>query len=236
MSDLSLALLYGAFAGAMIPAGGILARFERIQPNWLEKELRHSIIAFGGGVLVSAVALVLVPHGLASLSSTTALLAFLAGGSLFALLDRLQMQHGGDYSQLIAMMADFVPEAIALGALLASGSESAALLAFLIGVQNFPEGFNSWRELAAAGKVSARRTATLFFCLAAIGPGMVLLGHVVLADAPGITGAIMMISAGGILFLMFKAIAVKAHLKNRQAPALAAVAGFALGILAEAVI
>ncbi|MEJ1995877.1 MAG: hypothetical protein P8X75_11830 [Limibacillus sp.] len=236
MSELVLALLYGSFAGAMIPAGAFLARIERLQPYWLEQELRHSIIAFGGGVLVSAVALVLVPHGLRHLSDEMAILAFVAGGGLFAVFDLLQKRHGGDYSQMIAMFADFVPEALALGALLAAGSDEAALLAFLIGIQNLPEAFNAWREVAAAGKISAQRAMVLFVCLAAIGPGMVLLGDIALGTSPRITAAIMMVSAGGILFLMFQAIAVKAHLQNKQAPSLAAVAGFAVGILAETLI
>jgi ZIP family zinc transporter len=65
---------------------------------------------------------------------------------------------------------------------------------------------------------------------------MVLLGDIALGTSPRITAAIMMVSAGGILFLMFQAIAVKAHLQNKQAPSLAAVAGFAVGILAETLI
>jgi len=41
-------VFYTALAGACIPLGGLLARIERVRPQWLEQELRHSIIAFGG--------------------------------------------------------------------------------------------------------------------------------------------------------------------------------------------
>ena len=51
-------LVYTAFAGAAIPIGGFLASIERIHPEWLEAEFRHTVIAFGGGALISAVALV----------------------------------------------------------------------------------------------------------------------------------------------------------------------------------
>ena len=54
-------LLYTTASGACILAGGLLARVERIRPLWLEQELRHSIIAFGGGTLLAAIAFVLVP-------------------------------------------------------------------------------------------------------------------------------------------------------------------------------
>ena len=51
-----------------------------------------------------------------------------------------------------------------------------------------------------------------------------------------LTGGLMMAAAGGILFLMFQDIAVKAHLRYSQAPSLAALAGFAVGIVATALV
>jgi len=81
-------LLLTAAAGACIPLGGLLARVERIHPQWLETELRHSVIAFGGGVLVAAVALVLVPEGTRLLPSPTlAVSLFLAGGAGFCMFE-----------------------------------------------------------------------------------------------------------------------------------------------------
>lgn len=57
-------------------------------PRWLDQELRHSIIAFGGGALLAAVTLVLVPEGSRSLTPVTALLGFFGGGMIFMLIDR----------------------------------------------------------------------------------------------------------------------------------------------------
>jgi zinc transporter, ZIP family len=76
----------------------------------------------------------------------------------------------------------------------------------------------------------------LFFALALLGPLAVLTGYLLLTDLPAVTAMIMMAAAGGILYLMFQDIAVKAHLKNRQAPSLAALAGFAVGILGHALV
>lgn len=47
---------------------------------------------------------------------------------------------------------DFVPEAIAPGAALALGSDTAFLLALLIALQNVPEAFNACREVRAGGR------------------------------------------------------------------------------------
>lgn len=229
MHDLTLALVYGAFAGLMIPAGATLARVERIRPHWLETEFRHSVMSFGGGVLVAAVALVLVPEGIAHLPPLAALAAFGAGGALFALLEWRQ-RGVGERAQLLAMLTDFVPEALALGALIATGAPSAGLLALLIGLQNLPEGFNAYRELAASG-AAPRRVLALFLALALLGPAAALAGFLILEAWPAVTAMLMLAAAGGILYLTFQDIAPEAHLTNRQVPSLAAVAGFGLGLL-----
>lgn len=236
LNDFLLSLLFGTFAGLMIPAGGYLASVERIQPLWLEQEVRHSVMAFGGGILMAAVAFVLVPEGLELLPLWAALAAFFTGGAVFALFDHLRRTRSEKNAQFLAMLTDFVPEAIALGAIMASEPSEAALLALLIGGQNLPEAFNAWRELKARGRHGKKRVMRIFFALAAIGPVAVVLGYVLLADLPAITGTIMMAAAGGILYLMFQDIAVKAHMRNRQGPSLAALAGFALGMAGNAVL
>lgn len=52
MNELFQVLLMTTVAGAAIPIGGLIAMFERISPHWLEEEFRHTVIAFGGGVLI----------------------------------------------------------------------------------------------------------------------------------------------------------------------------------------
>ena len=56
---------------------------------------------------------------------------------------------GETAAQLVAMVSDFVPEAMAMGAMFASGEAAGPLLAVLRGLQNLPEGFNAYRELMA---------------------------------------------------------------------------------------
>ncbi len=43
-------LLLTLMAGLAMPIGAAIASVERIHPRWLETEVRHSVIAFGGGV------------------------------------------------------------------------------------------------------------------------------------------------------------------------------------------
>jgi ZIP family zinc transporter len=167
MAQLQSSTVFATAAGAMIPLGGILARVEHIRPQWLEEEFRHSVIAFGGGILLAAVSLVLMPRGITYLSPAWSLAAFAAGGLVFFSLDRLIERRGGSAAQLVAMVADFVPEAIAMGAMFASGDSAGPLLALLIGSQNLPEGSNAYRELTLQGgfppEGSCRRSLRLSF-------------------------------------------------------------------------
>ncbi|GAB4392882.1 MAG: divalent cation transporter [Kiloniellaceae bacterium] len=236
MDDLLLAALYATLAGSTIPLGGFLARIERIRPAWLEHEFRHSVIAFGGGVLFAAIALVLVPEGMAALSATAALGAFGAGGVFFFLVDRLIEKRGGAGAQLLAMLLDFVPESLALGAMLTTQKSTGLLLAGLIALQNFPEGFNAFRELKAAGQLRGGVVLASFCALVLLGPLAAAIGYVWLRDLHEPLGAVMLFAAGGIFYLIFEDIAPQAKLEYHWAPPLGAVAGFMLGMLGASLV
>ena len=81
----------------------------------LPHEVTHGIMAFGGGALLAAIALVLVPHGREDLSVPVALLAFVGGGLTFYVVDRRLEAGGGRGAQLLAMLLDYLPEAMASG-------------------------------------------------------------------------------------------------------------------------
>jgi ZIP family zinc transporter len=231
--SLILALILSTLAGLAIPLGGLLARMEHIRPRWLETELRHTVIAFGGGALLSAVALVLVPEGTAHVAAPVAILLFALGGLAFAWVDSQLDRKGGGGPQLVAMLLDFLPESLALGALMASGSQTAWLLAGIIFLQNVPEGFNAYRELIHKGRMAPSRVLMLFCALVLVGPASAAAGHIVLSDAAAVLGGIMLFAAGGILYLIFEDIAPQAALRNRHAPPLGAVAGFLLGLAGQ---
>lgn len=230
MSALMTALAYATLAGAAIPLGGLVARVEQIQPKWLEEEFRHSVIAFGGGVLLAAVALVLVPVGMQDLMPGLTLLSFAAGGMAFFLIDRIIERQGGTGAQLMAMLLDFVPEAMAMGAMLATDASAGLLLALLIALQNLPEGFNAYREFLAGGRIGRGPLLALLCLLVPLGPLAAWIGMEHLAHLPGLLGAITLFASGGILYLIFEDIAPQARLENHWAPSLGAVFGFLLGL------
>jgi len=234
MSEISLIILLTIGSGGCMLIGGLLASVESIRPRWLEQELRHFLIALGGGVLLGAVALVLVPEGKHQFAypGWSVALVLLGGLTFFALEWRLGLKRRQS-PQLMGMVLDYFPEAIALGGMVVVDPQSAWLLAVLIGLQNLPEGFNAFRELCEQNGQSVRRTLLTMTPLTALGPVAGLSGYFFLSAEPAILGAIMLFSAGGILYLIFQDIAPQARLERHWGPPLGAVVGFCFVLLGE---
>lgn len=220
-------------AGLAMPLGGALASAEKIRPLWLEREFRHSILAFGGGALLAAVMLVLVPQGMAHLQPASAAFFLILGGLIFMGLDWALYNHGTPASQFLSMLADFVPESIALGAVCAVGGGHVVLLAALIALQNVPEGFNAYRELRQSQELSSRRIILMFALMALLGPVAGASGYLWLSAYPQVVSAVMLLATGGILYSVFQDIAPQAKMRRRWAPAMGAILGFSLGVVGQ---
>ncbi len=234
MHDLAQIVLLTAAAGACLPLGGFLGRIKRLGPHWLDLELRHTVIAFGAGILLAGVAFVLVPEGSALLGAPLAgFSVLLLGGAAFFLYERLIDGRKRVSPQFNAMLLDFIPESLALGGVLAAGSSTAQLLALLIGLQNIPEGFNAYRELSAMPGARPRRIMALMIALVPIGPIVGVAGWLLLSQHEAILGTVMLFASGGILYLIFQDIAPQTRLARHWAPPLGAVAGFGLGLLGQ---
>lgn len=234
MDDLSKVLLYSFFAGITVFLGGLLSRcFEKKFQNTLgKKEFLHTSTAFGGGIIVAAVAFVLVPNGMRLLPLVPMAIVFLAGAIFFFFSDKYIEKKGGTISQLLAMLMDFLPEAIALGAVFATDNNLGLLLAIFIGLQNFPESFNSYLDLKSIG-YSTKKSLFILFLLSFTGIFAAILGYYFLSSMPKLTSSMMLFSSGGILYLIFQDIAPMSKLKKTWFPALGANAGFLVGMIGE---
>jgi ZIP family zinc transporter len=223
-------------AGAAMPIGAMAARFDLMHPAFLGPKTRHFIVAFGGGALISAVALVLVPDGVRKLDPLTATLCFSAGGVFFYLLQRQLRKLKSTAGQLVAMLSDFIPEAIALGTAFAVGEHTGFLLALLMVLQNLPEGFNAYEELAAKNTTSPKRILWMFAALALAGPVAGLSGYFWFSHLTQVVAGIMLFASAGILYLVFDDVAPDSKVDDSGLPALGGVAGFMLGLLGNMLI
>lgn len=232
MSDLVIIVLVSWLAGFAAFVGGVFAKIEGRAETEGKRELIHGVIAFGGGILVAAVAFALAPEGMAVLSPVHLAVAFCLGGLAFCALDAHLSARGGSKAQLMAMLMDFVPEAIALGALFGHNRRAGILLALFIGAQNLPEGFNSYREIVA-GRVSPRATLIGLFAISLLGPVAAASGHLFLQGHPQLTATIMSLAGGGILYLIFQDIAPHSTMRRHWTPPLGAVLGFVVGMIGK---
>lgn len=230
MSLLLVIVASTLLAGLAMALGATIACFEKIGEEWIEEEFRHGVMAFGGGALLSAVALVLVPEGIVNLNPLPACIWFIAGGLGFMLLDIYLKKINTPASQLAAMLSDFIPESIALGAAFATGSSSAFLLAALIALQNFPEGFSAYRELNATSAYKPQKIIFMFSLMAILGPIAGVSGYLWLSESPVVIAAIMLFASGGILYSIFQDLAPQVKLEKHWAPPMGAVLGFVLGM------
>jgi ZIP family zinc transporter len=229
------AALFAFLAGVAAFLGAVSAKFENIKPNWLESEVRHGIMAFGGGALIAAVALVLVPEGMAMQPNWLAFVTFLMGAMCFMGIDRLLAKSGRPFSQWLAMMLDFVPEAIVLGAVIEDDFRKAVFMAIIIAAQNFPEGFNVYREMVNSHSPKIKKNVFMFMGMAVVcGPLFALLGYYSFSPHSAGLGALMTFCAGGILYLVFQDIAPQAKMKKHWLPPLGAVLGFMVGMIGQA--
>lgn len=235
MADIIQIVLYSFASGATVILGGFLAKLEVLPKNELGREISHGVIAFGGGVLVAAVAFVLAPKGIQLLSLPVLTSVFFLGVACFLLLDRFIAQHGGKAAQLMAMLLDFIPEAIALGAIFSSDRQTGLLLALFIGMQNLPEAYNSFGDLLRSG-FSPNRSLLILLPFSLAGVAAAVAGYLLLAGHQQPVASLMVFSAGAILYLVFQDIAPMSKLRNHWTPATGATLGFMLGMIGKKIL
>jgi len=236
MNEVFKIILLTGLAGVAIPIGATLTHFYHDTVN-SGRGLIHFMNALGGGLILSAVALVLIPDGIKYLSITSSSIAFILGTICFCLIDHRLSKASGGIGLLLAMLLDFVPEAIALGASYVENPKLAIFLAIIIGLQNIPEGFNSYLEIkkSTKSKVLIKWLFPLFILLSLFGPLSGYIGYSFFSESHETLGFLMVFSSGGILYLIFQDVAPKSTGDKEWLPPLGACLGFLIGLIGHQV-
>jgi zinc transporter, ZIP family len=206
------AFVWGAVGGSSLVVGGAIAL--RVA---LTRRALGLIMAFGAGVLVSAVAYELVQEAFeTSAGEGGVALGLLAGSVVFfgaeTLIDR---SRGGGHEEpaegaharqagralVLGIVLDGIPESLVLGlTVLEAGTVSAAFLVAVF-LSNLPEAIAATTALARAGRSPAR--IMRFWVVVALGFGLTALaGYVALDSASPRTLAIVLAFAGGAVLTM----------------------------------
>lgn len=226
---LQLSMMLAWMAGMSIPMGALIYSNSRTRSICRRLELDSFMSYFGGGALMAAISLVLVPEGIRELSVSAASAAFAAGGLAFWGFSEWSRRTENSASNFMGMILDFVPESVLVGAAAAGGSSLAWLMAAMIAMQNMPEGFAAYPEMRK-GRMSKVKTWTIFLLTPLLGPLAAWAGFTWLSAGPRTLSAVLLVCAGGILYLVFQDIAPRANLKYTGLPAIGAVSGFLMGM------
>jgi ZIP family zinc transporter len=204
------ALFWGFIAGASLILGGLLALNVKISRRTL-----GYIMAFGGGVLVSAIAYELVEDAIERAAGGPVALGLFAGaltffgGDLF--IDRLggsgrkassgEQAEGNTLPIVLGTVLDGVPESIVLGVSLLDGGVSLAMLCAIF-ISNLPEAIAGTTGLQAAGWRRGR-IMLLWATVAVVSALACSVGYRLLDTAdPGTIAFIQAFAAGALLTML----------------------------------
>lgn len=240
---------WGLLAGGALVVGALIAWFARVpQP------VVASIMAFGAGVLISALSFDLVDEAEKTGGIVPTALGFLGGAAVYVtanvLLSRRGARHrkrsgdqqpseqeheGSGVAIALGALLDGIPESVVLGlSLLGGGGVGVPVLAAIF-ISNLPEGLSS----AAGMKQNSRSAAYVFgvWGAIAVASGLAgMLGCLLLDGAPPETIAVITaIAAGAILAMVADTMIPEAFERTHLYAGLIATVGFLLAFSIERV-
>lgn len=229
------AALAGLAAGGALLAGAIVA--------WVVEVPRRIVagtMAFGAGVLISALAFDLVLEAQAEGGLVPTVVGFGLGAVVYVvanqLLDRFDKRNprgrgegpGTGTGIAIGALLDGIPESAVLGLSMVGGSGVSVPVLLAIVISNVPEGLSSTAELKADGR-SARWVLLLWSGIALSCALASIAGFVLLDDAGGRTTAVITaIAAGAILAMICDTMIPDAFRTTHKLTGLLATLGFLL--------
>src|SRR5215218_1430603 len=208
--------LWGLLAGGALLVGAAIAWQVRVP-----QKVIAWVMAFGAGVLISALAFELVGEATESGGLAAAASGFLLGAVVYVAADVALARRGARHRKrsgdqqpseseqsgsgtaiAIGALLDGVPESVVLGVgLLAGGSVSVSVLAAVF-ISNVPEGLSSAAGMKRSGR-SARYVFGVWGAIAVASGLAALLGYLLLGGAPPqVEAVITAVAAGAILTMI----------------------------------
>jgi ZIP family zinc transporter len=232
------AFLWGLVASSSLVLGGLIAL-----GLGMSRRLLGLIMAFGAGVLISAVAYELVQEAFdTSAGGGEVALGLFAGSLVFfagdAVIDRMggagRKRSGGVQASgsalaiVLGIVLDGIPESLVLGlTILQEGSVSIAFLAAVF-LSNLPEAIAASTGLAASGWKS-RRIIGLWVLVALVSGLAALAGYALLDTAePGTIAFVLAFAGGAILTMLADTMMPEAFEHGGKLVGLFTTLGFAL--------
>lgn len=239
--------LWGLLAGGALVIGAAIAWFVRVP-----QKIVASVMAFGAGVLISALAFDLVDEAETTGGLTATVVGFLAGAVVYVAANVVlarrgarhrkrsgeqqpseQEQDGSGAAIAIGALLDGIPESVVLGlSLLGGGGVGVPVLAAIF-ISNLPEGLSSSAGMKKNGR-SARYVFGVWIGIAVASGLAGLLGVLLLQGASaGTIAVITAVAAGAILAMLADTMIPEAFERTHAYAGLIATLGFILAFSLE---
>jgi ZIP family zinc transporter len=241
--------LWGLFAGGALVLGALVAWLVPVPHRAVA-----SVMAFGAGVLISALAFDLVDEA-EKTGGLTATMAGFLGGALGYVLANVALAHRGAQHRkrssgqqpseqeqpgsgaaiAVGALMDGIPESVVLGLSLLGGGGVGVPVLVAIFISNLPEGLSSAAGMKASGR-SARYVFGVWSGIAVLSGLAGLLGALFLDSAsPATVAVITAVAAGAILAMIADTMIPEAFERTHLFTGLIAVVGFMVAFAIERV-
>ncbi len=232
--------LWGLLAGGALVIGALIAWFVKVRPTVVA-----SVMAFGAGVLISALAFDLVDDAEKSGGLRATLLGFLAGALAYVIGNLVLARRGAGHRKsageeqmseseqagsgtaiALGALLDGVPESAALGLSLLTGEGVGVAVLAAIFISNLPEGLASAAGMKANGR-SAKYVFGVWISIALASGLAAALGCLLLDNAsPETVAWITALAAGAILTMVADTMIPEAFKETQLYTGLIATLGF----------
>lgn len=238
---------WGLLAGGALVLGALVSWFIRVP-----QRVVASVMAFGAGVLISALSFDLIDEAETSGGLVATVIGFLGGAGVYVLANLLlarrgathrkrsghqqpsETEHSGSGAAIaIGALLDGIPESVVLGLSLLSGNGVGVPVLAAIFISNLPEGLSSAAGMKRNGR-SARYVFGVWSSIAVASGLAGLLGALLLEGAsPQFIAVITASAAGAILAMVADTMIPEAFERTHLYAGLIATLGFIVAFTIE---
>lgn len=192
------ALGWGALAASSLLIGAVLGCLR----SWPSRPI-GALLGFGAGALLSAISFELFDEGFQDGAVGVSVGLAIGAVTYFALNRRLERRQGAGGSALaLGAFLDGIPEQLALGLSLVSGSGVSAGLLIAVFISNLPEAIGSASESRESGTATGA-ILRLWGAVFVVSTLAALVGYVVLDTAPNdVVAGIQGFAAGALIVML----------------------------------